>query len=95
MRSLELQEKRDEYALAVKSLLNLMLIALIRDHGYATASGDGAGVRGVLRAMHYIDRHLCEKLTLADIAAPVSYTHLASRFPLPTCPSRRRKRWNN
>lgn len=65
----ELQEKRDEYALAVKSLLNLMLIALIRDHGYAAASGDGAGVRGVLRAMHYIDRHLCEKLTLADIAA--------------------------
>lgn len=78
----ELQEKRDEYALAVKSLLNLMLIALIRDHGYAAASCDGAGVRGVLRAMHYVDQHLCEKLTLADIAAQAgcSPTYFSALF---------------
>lgn len=78
----ELREKRDEYALAVKSILNLLLITLIREHGYAAADGDSAGVRGMLRAMDYIDRHLCEKLTLADIAAQAgcSPTYFSALF---------------
>ena len=49
---------------------------------YAAADGDSAGVRGMLRAMDYIDRHLCEKLTLADIAAQAgcSPTYFSALF---------------
>lgn len=69
----ELQLKPQEYPLAVKSYLNLMLLHLIRRLNY-TQEGVGTGGKNLLpifKAMEYIDAHLTEPITLAELAGAV------------------------
>ncbi len=69
-----------EYALSVKSLLNLLLIRLIRDYGYAGAHADlGIGIR---RVLEYIDTNLSEDLSLKSLAkiAGVSPNYFSAQF---------------
>lgn len=63
----ELREKTEEYPLAVKSYLNLIIIELIRNHSYC-AETDTTRIRDVIKVMKHIDAHISEPLTLSDLA---------------------------
>lgn len=80
----ELKRKDDEYVLCVKSLLNLLLISLIRDYGYCTKVSTHR-MNEILSALEYIDMHLSESLTLEAIAhvagmSPNYFSALFKRF---------------
>ena len=66
----EFSKKKPEYALQIKSLLNMIIVALIRDFGYF----DGAlpvskdKSRLIRKAAEYIDAHYRENLTLNSLA---------------------------
>ncbi len=62
------QEK--EYSLTVKSLLNLFLVALVRDFNYAdkSVSLSREGLHSIRRVIKYIDQNLSGELTLSDLA---------------------------
>ncbi len=62
--------KAPEYALIVKSLLNLLLVRLIRDFGYAdiSTSMSRGRLHSIRRVIRHIDEHLCEDLSLAVLA---------------------------
>lgn len=64
----ELREQPEEYALCIKSHLNLLLISLIREHGYCTESSVHS-MGKLLNGLAYIDNHFTESLTLEEIAA--------------------------
>ena len=66
----ELSEKREEYALQVKSLLNTMIIELIREHGYsAKTAGISRDKHKIVRdTVRYIDAHFSEDLSLELLA---------------------------
>ncbi len=72
----EFMQAQPEYALTVKSLLNLMLVRLIRRHGYAdsTASLSRGRLHSIRRVIRYIDEHLCEDLTLSTLASVAGMT---------------------
>ena len=82
--TLELAEKKPEYALAVKSLLNTFLIHLIRDFDYSEKSVPLSrdSLHSIRRVTNYIDANLCEKLTLEMLAehAGMSPNYLSSFF---------------
>ncbi len=63
----ELCEKTEEYPLAVKSYLNLIIIELIRNHGYCPEA-DTTRLRDVIKVMKHIDSHISEPLTLSSLA---------------------------
>ncbi len=65
----ELTEQGAEYALAVRSLLNLFIVRLLRHHGYEAEQHGAPQLSGILRAMGYIDEHLGEAMRLEDISA--------------------------
>lgn len=69
----ELSEKREEYALQIKSLLNILIIELIRAHGYAsgTATIPKDKYKIVRETVRYIDAHFSEELSL-DLLARLS-----------------------
>jgi len=52
----------------------LMLIDLIRTHGYAAATKQAAQLGSMLRAMAYIDEQFCTAVSLSDIAAAAGLT---------------------
>lgn len=66
----ELEKQRKEYFLLVKSLLNIILVTLIRRFDYtggkAAVSSDR--LHCVRRVIRYIDMHLTEELTLGALA---------------------------
>lgn len=66
----ELTQGNDEYSLAVKSYLNLLLILLIREHGYqpATDSFDHDRTAPVRKVINHIDRHLSDPLSLTQLS---------------------------
>lgn len=66
----ELAQGNDEYSLAVKSYLNLLLILLIREHGYqpATDTFDHDRTAPVRKVINHIDRHLSDPLTLTQLS---------------------------
>ncbi len=68
---LEISLKSPEYPLAVKSYLNMMLISLIRDHGYspATESVSKDKSKPVRDVIKYIDAHYPEQLELQSLAS--------------------------
>ncbi len=72
----ELTERESEYSLTVKSLLNLFLVRLIRDFGYAdrTESMSRKNLHSVRRVTSYIDEHLTEELTLSVLAGVAGMT---------------------
>ena len=63
----EFRRKTDEYPLAVKSYLNLIIIELIRNHNYC-AEADTTRIRDVIKVMKHIDAHISEPLTLSSLA---------------------------
>ena len=65
----ELLQGRSSYPTAVKAHLYLILIGLLREHGYQAPAGSSGQSSGILAVYDYIDRHLCEPLRLEDIAA--------------------------
>ena len=66
----ELEKQRKEYFLLVKSLLNIILVTLIRRFDYT--GGKAAVISDrlhcVRRVIRYIDMHLTEELTLGALA---------------------------
>lgn len=72
----EFAEKRNEYTLQIKSLLNMIIIELIRNFGYCdnlfSASKDKN--RLIRKAAEYIDAHYRENLTLNSLARLSSLT---------------------
>lgn len=77
----ELKEQSEEYALCIKSYLNLLLISLIRDHGYCTQVSTHR-MNGLLKAVEYIDTYFNEPLTLERISnvAGISPTYFSALF---------------
>ncbi len=80
----EFLQAKEEYALSVRSYLNLMLVCLIREYGYASG---GAGLsrsrlHAIRRVLEYVDVHLSEELTLACLAdrAGMSPNYLSALF---------------
>lgn len=80
----ELSDKKPEYKLMTKSLLNQLLIMLVRDFGYADSSlsVSRTHVHSIRKALAYIDSHISEKLTLGEISriAGVSSTYFSALF---------------
>ena len=72
----EFAEKRNEYTLQIKSLLNMIIIELIRNFGYCdnlfSASKDKN--RLIRKSAEYIDAHYRENLTLNSLARLSSLT---------------------
>ncbi len=88
----DLQKKPKEYALTVKSNLNLLLVSLIRDFHYTRedSSLSRDKLHAIRRGISYIDAHLTESISLSDIAhyagmSPHYFStvfHLTSGLPL-------------
>lgn len=78
----ELELQKPEYGLSVRSILNLLLIHLLREHGYQSSLETQPHFPGIVRAMAYIEAHLSEPLTLAEIAgvAGVSPNYFSTLF---------------
>ncbi len=76
--------RKAEYRLMIKTLLNRFLILLIRDYGYADNSRpvNQDQIRGIRRAVIYIDTHLEEPFTLHQLAklAGISPNYFSSLF---------------
>lgn len=66
----ELFNKYNEYQLQVKSLLNLLLIKLVRDFGYSDHSTaiNTMQFKNIKDILTYIDEHFTEKLSLNELA---------------------------
>lgn len=66
----ELTEKPAEYHLQVKSLLNLLLITLVRQFGYSdkNTSVSSLQFKNIQHTLSYIDQHFTEKLSLTELA---------------------------
>ena len=66
----EFSKKKPEYALQIKSLLNMIIVALIRDFGYfdGALSAPTDKNRIIRKATEYIDMHFQENLTLETLA---------------------------
>lgn len=66
----EFKNRNKEYRLKIKSLLNLILITLIRDHGYSkdTVSLKKDRFNCIRNAIKYIDSHLSEPMSLEKLS---------------------------
>lgn len=80
----EFEQQKEEYLLQIKSLLNSMLIELLRNHGYAAKIRlpNRERLRLVQQAIYYIDTHLAEPLTLSNLAktAGMSPNYFSAMF---------------
>lgn len=80
----ELSARKTEYALSAKSYLNLLLISLVRDYGYATDGHELSKrqTHTVRRVLEYIDRHIGEDFSLSELsqAAGVTANYLSAFF---------------
>ncbi len=76
----ELLQCHTEYALSVKSILNMLLIKMIREYHYAGERADLT--RNIRRVLEYIDSHLTEELSLKSLAeiAGVSPNYFSTQF---------------
>ena len=66
----ELCNKKSEYQLQVKSLLNLLLIRLVRDFNYVNESNsiNTLQFKKIQHILNYIDNHFTEKLSLDSLS---------------------------
>ncbi len=66
----ELTARQPEYAMQVKSYLNLLIVHLLRKMGYGQGSSpiSRSRLHSIRRVLQHIDRHLAEELSLADLA---------------------------
>lgn len=66
----ELKNQKSEYQLQVKSLLNLLLISLLRDFDYSDKDNTVNSIqfKNIQHILSFIDEHFTEKLSLAELA---------------------------
>ena len=64
----EFQKNRAQYPLAIRAHMHLMLIDLLRNHHYRASTDYQNAGSTILSVYDYIERHLCEELTLKDLA---------------------------
>lgn len=80
----ELNSKESEYQLQVKSLLNLLLINLVRNFNYSDQeiSVNSLQFKSIQHILNYIDEHFTEKLSLDELAekAGMSPNYFSSFF---------------
>jgi len=80
----ELNSKESEYQLQVKSLLNLLLINLVRNFNYSDQeiSVNSLQFKSLQHILNYIDEHFTEKLYLDELAekAGMSPNYFSSFF---------------
>ena len=65
--------------MAIQAHMHLMLIDLLRNHHYRNSSAYQNAVFDILSVYDYIEQHLCENLTLGELAqvAGVSPNHFS------------------
>lgn len=80
----ELSEKKSEYQLQVKSLLNMLLIKLIREFDYTDESNavNSMQFKNIQHILTFIDEHFTEKLSLSELAelAGMSQNYFSTFF---------------
>lgn len=80
----ELQNQKTEYQLQVKSLLNLLLIKLIREFNYSDKENsiNTLQFKNIQHILNFIDEHFTEKLSLDELAekAGMSPNYFSSFF---------------
>ncbi|MBQ4130856.1 MAG: helix-turn-helix domain-containing protein [Clostridia bacterium] len=80
----ELKEQKSEYQLQVKSLLNLLLINLVRNFRYSDEENsiNSLQFKNIQHILNYIDEHFTEKLSLNELAekAGMSPNYFSSFF---------------
>lgn len=78
----EFETRENAHSLAIHAYLNLILIELLRRHGYRADSASKSALPELFKVCDYIDRHLSEQLSLRQIAAAVgiSPNYLSARF---------------
>lgn len=80
----ELSAQKQESALLVKSYLNIFLVTLIREHNFVgqSLSFKRKNLHAIRDAVDYINLHLADPITLADVARAVhiSPSYLSSLF---------------
>lgn len=80
----ELSGKKSEYQLKVKSLLNLLLINLVRNFNYSDKenSVNTLQFKNIQHILNFIDEHFTEKLSLNELAekAGMSPNYFSSFF---------------
>ncbi len=66
----EFKSRASEYALAVKSLLNMIAVTLIRDFGYSSEkmSLSRSNLHSIRRVILHIDKNLSEEMDLSSLA---------------------------
>lgn len=66
----ELKSKNSEYHLQIKSLLNMLLIHLLRDFNYADKDNavNSMQFKNIQHILTFIDEHFTEKLSLSELA---------------------------
>lgn len=64
----ELLNTDNQYPLAVKSYLNLILIELLRNHKYSSEGRIGITAKNILAVYDYIDKNLEKNITLKELA---------------------------
>ena len=80
----EFQNGGELHPVAIKSYLNLILIDLLRNRHYRKAEDTDRAVN-MLLVYDYIDQHLCQEITLAEVAqlihlSPNYFSHLFKQF---------------
>ncbi len=80
----EFNDTREEYSLSVKSYLNLFLIKLIREHGYAGKEAllKKHQLHSLRKVISHIEQHYTESLSLNDLSrvAGLSPNYLSFMF---------------
>ena len=68
----EFRQEQTQYPLAIRAHLQLMLVELLRSHGYQTPGTINGKHFELLEIFDYIDSHLDEEITLQDLAKLVN-----------------------
>lgn len=80
----ELKNKPTEYQLQIKSLINLLLIGLVREFSYSdkTTWLNSTRFKNIQHILNYIDQHFTEKLSLNELSklAGMSPNYFSSFF---------------
>ncbi len=64
----ELEQQGEEYPMAIRSHLQQLMIALLRNHGYADSQAPRPQMQTLMESLRYIDSHFTQPLTLEDLS---------------------------
>ena len=78
----ELEEQQTEYSLMLRSLLQQMMVTLLRNHGYDEEQQSPAQIQPLMDALRYIDGHFAEPISLQELAerAGMTPTYFSAAF---------------